>query len=167
MKQILLTKGKYAMVDDDDFEWLINYKWHCLEYKTRKIYYAQRTIYISSGKTTHECMHREIMGCKKGDKIQIDFIDGDGLNCQRHNLRTATHAQNGMNRKSSGESIYLGVSKYSYTKKDGTVKWRADIKISERKQKCIGVFETEKEAGLAYNKYAIKYHGEFARLNKI
>ena len=46
-------------------------------------------------------------------------------------------------------------------------RWMADIKISERKQKCIGVFETEKEAGLAYNKYAIKYHGEFARLNKI
>jgi len=108
-------------------------------------------------------MHREIMNPE--DNFVIDHIDKDGLNNQKSNLRKATVSQNNSNRRSQvgSKSKYLGVSFYKKTSK-----WVAFISYGGRnKNKHLGYHKTEKEAALAYNNAALKYHGEFANINKI
>ena len=101
------------------------------------------------------------MNAQKGQII--DHKDRNGLNCQRYNIRLATYSQNGSNRKLSDNKKYLGVHKINTGLRQ---KWV--VKITHNKKKLhIGTFYSENDAVKAYNEAAIKYHGEFARLNKI
>ena len=105
-------------------------------------------------------MHALIMQSEKGQ--QIDHQDGNGLNNQKSNLRFCTQSQNSANREANGISKYLGVDCDNRCDK----KWRARINVNY-KRKCLGYFKTQEEAALEYNKAAIQYHGEFAKLNII
>lgn len=92
-------------------------------------------------------------------------VDHKDRNCENNrieNLREATRMQNSQNRTSAknSSSKYLGV--HHYLKR----KWHAAIRVNKI-LKSIGYFKTEEEAALAYNKAAVKYHGEFANLNII
>lgn len=148
MKQITLSNGQFAQVDNEDFERLNKFRW--FPFKHRNTTYAMRHKSI--------LMHREIMNAQKGE--QIDHKDRDGLNNTTENLRKATHAQNMANRKASGKSSkYLGVC---WDKG----KYRASL-TTNNQTKELGRFVSEDEAGKAYNKGALKYHGEFANLNII
>lgn len=98
----------------------------------------------------------------------LDHIDGDPLNNSINNLREATIRQNGMNRKKGKyydgkqtSSIYKGVVWHKRTKR-----WQVQIKIGD-KMEYFGSFAHEIEAAKAYNSVAIKYYGEFARINII
>jgi hypothetical protein len=158
MKEIKLTLGRVALVDDEDYDYLNQWKWCAM--KRRDIYYACRSKYISEQKIyIMILMHRLIMNVT--DDSQIDHIDRNGLNNQKSNLRKCTHAQNMMNRKSRGESKYLGVS-YLQTKYGKYIV--AQIRINGEVKK-LGLFKTEEEAAVAYNNAAKIYHGEFANLN--
>ncbi|KKN78291.1 hypothetical protein LCGC14_0351500 [marine sediment metagenome] len=78
------------------------------------------------------------------------------------NLRLCSNSQNHMNMISNrGTSKYKGVSWHKSLKK-----WRALICVNF-KSISLGCFEKEIEAAIAYNIGALKYHGEFARLNII
>lgn len=161
MKRIKLTQGKYALVDDLDFEWLNQYKWCAL--KDTHTFYVGRAV-VPRPETGKKMitMHRMILGL--GDpKILCDHKDGNGLNNQRENLRIATSSENGMNRrKSKGcHSKYIGVTLH---KRSG--KWQAMI-MKNKKSFYLGWFSLEKNAAKAYNEKAIELHGEFANLNKI
>jgi len=148
MKLIQLSRGFCAQVDDNDFNWLNKITWHAI--KDKYTYYAYTRI---NGKSIS--MHRLIM--KTPINMECDHVDHNGLNCQRHNLRNATHGQNGMNKRTWGISKYKGVSyngKYI----------KAQICIN-KKQIYLGNFKTEELAAIAYNEAAKKYHGEFANLN--
>lgn len=148
MKKIKLTQGKYALVDDADFEWLNQYRW--CAYFNGYNWYAQRTPNIK--------MHRVILGYK--GKHQVDHIDGRGLNNQRKNLRICTHSQNGMNRgkQKNNTSGYKGVSRHKKAEK-----WQASIKL-HRKLIYLGIFKSKKEAKIAYEKAAEKLHGDFRKI---
>lgn len=98
MKLIPLTQGKFALVDDDDFEYLNQFKW--LAHLFGKNYYAD------SG--SKGLMHRFIMKAEKADII--DHKDRNSLNNQKTNLRKCTRSQNNANRKSAGINKYLGVT---------------------------------------------------------
>lgn len=164
MKLIPLTQGKFAQVDDDDFEELNKFKWTLT--KCDNSFYALRTIYegrISKGvygKQKKIYLHRQIMNAPS-DKL-VDHKDGDGLNCQKTNMRLATKSENQRNKKpkTNGTSEYLGVC---WSKKEN--KWLAQINIPNVRKR-IGVFKSEENAAIAYNILAEKHYGEFANINK-
>lgn len=89
MKLIPLSQGQFAQVDDEDFDWLNQWKW-CADYN-HGAYYARRTWFLN-GKCYHVAMHREIMKTPKG--IEVDHADLDGLNNQEYNIRNCNHGQN-------------------------------------------------------------------------
>ena len=147
MKQIELTRGKFAVVDDRDFIRLSICKWYCLP--TRNICYAARD---GSGTTVY--MHREIMGAGLGQKI--DHKNGDGLDNRREDLRFCTHTENLRNMKKRG---YKGVSWHKASRK-----WGAYICVDGR-SKYLGLFVSQKDAAQAYDRAATEYFGEFASTN--
>jgi len=157
MKQILTKSGKVVLVDDEDYAMLSQYTWW-ISIRKSNIY-----VYTNSPETgKHVYMHRLVMGAT-GRYNCVDHIDGDGLNNQKHNLRLSTISQNCKNRKifPGGTSKYKGVSWNKANRK-----WFAQIRNHYTKM-YIGYFDDEKEAALAYNQAALKYHGEFATINEI
>lgn len=163
MKLIPLTRGKFAVVDDETFDELSKYKWFYTHYG-----YAGRSAKkheLEKGYPNVILMHRQLVNAAK--KEDVDHIDGDRLNNQISNLRICNRRQNLQNqakvmrtKKGKATSKYKGV----YWAKDRE-KWRATIRANG-KRVAIGSYDNEKEAALAYNEYASKYFGEFARLNE-
>lgn len=152
----------FALVDDEDFEWLNQWKWRLDKGST---FYAVRTESIN-GVQRKIRMHREIMKVIDSS-IFVDHIDTYGLNNLKNNLRLCTNAENAKNRKSQKNKTtcqYKGVTFRKF--KDSTSCWIAYISING-KTKHIGCFKNKIEAALAHNEAAKKYHGEFARLNVV
>lgn len=162
MKRISLTQGKEALVDNADHNWLSQYRW--CAHKSRHTFYAERGIRIH-GKLhiLHVHMHRLILGLVPSDGKESDHIDGNGLNNQRSNLRMCSDLENAQNRRAlkGCSSEYKGVCWHK-----GNRKWYARIKLS-RGSKSLGLFDSEIEAALSYNRAAKNYFGEYARLNDI
>jgi HNH endonuclease len=94
MKYIELTKGKYAIVDNEDYWYLSKFKWCAV--KHNKHWYAARAI-GPKGKQKIIFMHRWILNAPPD--LQVDHKNGDGLDNRKNNLRLATHSQNGCNRE--------------------------------------------------------------------
>jgi len=69
-KEIQLTQGKVAIVDDEDFEYLNQWKWYANNN------YAIRSFTVSKSKVLRISMHREIMKPQKG--FVIDHLDATG-----------------------------------------------------------------------------------------
>lgn len=157
MKKIPLSQGKFALVDDADFEVLSAFKWSV--YNDNHTFYAKRTVpRDASGKYKVILMHREILG-DECDGLDTDHIDCDGLNNQRSNLRPCTRSQNLCNQRrlSKNTSGYKGVD---WNKQTG--KWRARIRFNGKRHH-IGYFTDLAEAHAARNAAAERMHGEFAR----
>lgn len=156
MKQIELTRGKFAIVDDTDFEWLYQWKW--IAVKGRNTFYAVRGEGIFPFRKL-VFMHRVIMNTPDG--METDHQDHNGLNNQRYNLRNCTRMQNSQNQKifSNNTSGYKGVTWEKHIEK-----WRVRITIN-RTRIHLGYFSTAKDAGHAYDVAAKKYFGEFAKIN--
>jgi hypothetical protein len=152
MKTIKLTQGKSTLVDDEDFEWLNQWKWH---YKNG---YASRTFQIN-GKSYHSRMHREIIN--PPENMFIDHIDHNTLNNCRSNLRICTSSENARNRKCTNKSGYKGVVWDKNRKKWDAVIWNKN----RRKKTFLGQFSDPIEAAKAYDNAAKKYYGEFAKTN--
>lgn len=159
MKEIKLTQGRVALVDDEDYEYLVQWKWHAHKDARRDVWYAKRNINLKNGHYKSIQMHRIIMNTKVG--MEVDHIDGDGLNNQKYNLRNCFRSGNMRNRRYTGKVEYLGVH---IRKNRGT--YVATIHFNKN-LKYLGSFKTAEEAAIAYNKAAIEIHGEFARLNII
>lgn len=158
MKKIPLTRGKFALVDDEDFEALNEYKWQLTT--TMWGSYATRKIKIGEKKIT-KGMHRLLLNPK--DDELVDHINGNGLDNRRCNIRTCSHAQNTRNKSipKNNTSGYKGVH---WSKKNKN--WISQIVINS-KAYHVGSFSEIKIAAIAYNMAAIKCYGEFALLNKI
>jgi len=150
MKKIPLTQGKFALVDDEDFEYLSQWKW-CAN-KSHNTFYVITNIY-KNGKWTIDMMHRLLL-----DGKQIDHKDGNGLNNQKKNLRACTHQQNQANRRpTKGTSKYKGVCCRNK-------KWQSYIRI-DGKRIHLGYFDSEIDAAMSYDRAALQYFGDFARTN--
>ncbi len=155
---IPLNKGFWAVVDDDDMELVTGIKWRVWEGQGQR--YACATMRID-GRRKNVAMHRFILGAGPSDRI--DHWDGDGLNNQRDNFRYVTRGQN----KSNSHKRALASSPLKGVRKNG-LRWRAQIsarEFFETKPWFIGDFETETDAGLAYDAVARIVFGKFARVN--
>lgn len=154
MKEIKLTKGKVALVDDDNYDWLAQYSWYA---SFSGHWYAVTNVRLA-GKKKKVYMHRMISGAKD-PKTEIDHIDGDGLNNTRTNLRQATRSENMRNRSNqrNNTSGWKGVYK-------GDKKFRAQIGI-HRKSMHLGTFDTPEDAAAAYDRAARELHGVFSLTN--
>jgi hypothetical protein len=153
MKEIQLTQGKVAIVDDEDFEYLNQWKWQAC--KKGYVWYAERTTEKSYIKK-HYKMHREIM--KPADGVMIDHVNGDGLDNRKSNLRFCNKSQNYANCRvrSDNSTGYKGVTYDKKNKKFAAKMVVGDVNI------WIGRFDTAEMAAKEYNKAAILYHGDFA-----
>ena len=154
MKRIPLTQGLFAIVDDDKYEYLNQWKWCISKSADKRRYCARAWI---DGKMIR--MHRLIMGAKPNQ--EIDHINHSELDNRIGNLRFCTHAQNKHNSRpyKNGKSKYKGVRWYKQTKK-----WEVKITLN-RKKHHIGYFHSEIEAAKAYDTKARKLFGEFAYCN--
>jgi hypothetical protein len=160
MKEIPLTQGKVALVDDSDFERLSKYKWFATQNRKNGNWYARTTIMTKDTKCGHTSigMHRMILG----DEFKvIDHKDGNGLNNQRLNLRGCSYAQNQMNKciartnKTGYKGVFFNGKKYV-----------AKVGVN-RRSIHLGTFSTAIEGAKAYNQYVNTHFGEFANVSPI
>lgn len=157
MKEINLSENKKALIDDDDYDLISQFKW--FSSKNRNVFYAEKTDFIGSKKIKTK-MHRLILNITN-KKNQIDHIDGNGLNNQKSNLRICSISQNGCNRrvsKNKKSSKYLGVF-------NNKGRWMASCRHNGVLHSKSAISEID--AAIKYNELAKYYHNEFARLNKV
>lgn len=152
VRLIPLSQGLFAIVDMEDYEKVVRYKW-CAS-KARNTYYAQRTI-RQNGNRRSCLMHRVILDAPAGQ--EIDHVNACGWDNRRANLRFATTNQNHQNMHNTwGKSKFKGVT---WNTKDQ--KWRARISGY-----WLGNFDCELEAAAAYDAAAERLFGEYACLNR-
>ena len=157
-REITLTQDKITIVDDEDFEWLNQWKWYAANHKSNdKDYWYARRQWMETKK--HLTMARVSLGVEEG-KLIADHRNGETLDNRRSNLRIATAVQNQQNQhiRRGGKSQYKGVSK------DGQTTWMSTIR-HEGKLIYLGRYVIEISAAIAYDEKAKELFGEFARLN--
>ncbi len=149
MKEVPLSNGMIALVDEDDYELVSRRRWSFHRGSPTKPGYATGT--------GGERMHRLIMGVPKNDPRIVDHIDGNTLNNCKANLRITDAFGNNKNKSNTNNRHGLkGVAKY----KKG-VRWFAYIQAN-KKRVYLGTFATAEEAHAAYCRAADELHGEFA-----
>lgn len=169
-KEIPLTRGCVALVDDDDYLWLSAYTW-CAKRHRHTTYAATR----ESGNPRTLFMHQMVLPPRAG--YVTDHRNRNGLDNRRENLRYATPSQSMINRGRWVSGGYRGV--YPVGKAPlppppargnrrgpprGPLRWVAKIQ-AYGKQHSLGSFPTAEDAARAYDVAARHYHGEFAVLN--
>lgn len=148
MKKIKLTQSQFAIVDNKNYKWLIQWKWCALWHKDTQSFYAVRNGKTKDGKKYIISMAREILRLKYGDnKRYSDHINHNTLDNRELNLRVVTHQQNNWNQKN--------VKGYSWNKRRR--KYQARIGV-DGKLMALGYFETPEKAHNAYLKAKKKYH---------
>jgi len=149
-RRIPLTKGKFSIIDDDDFSRVSRHRWKFQPngYATRNAGATKGTVYL----------HRFIMDAPRG--IEIDHINLNKLDNRKANLRFATRSQNAFNyrRLSTNKTGVRGVH---FDKSRN--KFAAEIIFRGTKIR-LGRFESLERAAIVRKKAAIKFHGEFARI---
>jgi hypothetical protein len=153
MKEIPLSRGMVAMVDDADFAWLSKWRWHCDPLGYARTMQNKRPV----------LMHRLIMGVADS-AVDCDHANQNKADNRRSNLRTCGRGENMANvpKKTFSHacsSRFKGVNWMARASK-----WRAYIGVA-KKQVHLGLFTDESKAAKAYDEAAKKYFGEFACLN--
>lgn len=160
MREIPLTKGYVAFVDDEDFERLSQHKWTAVVTgkHIKRVYAYRRTSWDKTAKRQRGCvyMHREIMNAPAG--MDIDHQDGNTLRNLKSNLRCGTRSQNlANNRRSLSGTGLRGVT---LTARGEIAPYRAMCR-----GKYLGSFHDKFEAAKAYDIAAVREFGSFAKLN--
>lgn len=159
MKELVLTKGYIAIVDDEDYDALSKFKWTAMVHKGKtqtRVYAYRRTNWDNVAKRQRGMvfLHRAIMNAPTG--LDVDHINHDTLDNRRSNLRLATRSQNlANNRREIGRSGYRGVA----------IDLRDNRAYAQISNKVIGSFKDCLQAALEYDRAAFLKFGEFAKMN--
>jgi hypothetical protein len=153
VRVIPVTQGFHALVDDEDFDRVNQWSWTVK--RSKRTVYAQG---LANGQRLF--LHRFILNAPSG--VEVDHINGDGLDNRRSNLRLATVSQNQANRKRLNANNTTGYRGVTYNK--GNRRWLAQIQ-HEGIQMHLGYFTTPEEAARAYDQKAEELFGEFAKTN--
>ena len=155
MKELRLSNGMFAKVDDEDYDWLSKTKWQVYRVKKTDLYYARHE-YRENGISKHINMHRYIYEkYNKHCPPLIDHADRDGLNNTKINLRECDWGLNHHNAKKRKEGCLIGVNKA------GENRFRARI-MKNKKSKHLVYFKTEQEAHEAFKKASLEIYGEYS-----
>jgi hypothetical protein len=162
MKEIPLSQGYVAVVDDEDYELVSRFKWSALVNRrkdgTIKHVYAVRT--DKSNKMV--LLHRFLLGLPPGQVPIVDHHDRDGLNNQKGNLRRCGLSHNAGNAQKHTDGITSKFKGVYWNKR--AHKWQAQIQKSNHRE-YLGVFHSEVRAAQAYDAAARRLFGEFALTN--
>jgi len=131
-------------------------------YKRVNIYWRGKYRLLMVHRLIYECHHKMIIG----KLIFIDHRDRNPSNNDIENLRLCNRAENQYNsskqhRPEGCSSRYKGVSW-----DEGNKKWRASIRV-DGTLRYLGLFDSEKNAAIQYNRYAVEHAGKFAYLNEV
>ena len=161
MKEIPLTRGYAAIVDDEDYERFSRFKWKADVRKSGAVYAKRFEEKMVNGVRFRRSfyLHREIMG-SAGRHSLVDHTDQNTLDCRKKNLRTCSHAENLRNRPKRKNTA----SKLKGVRKTPSGRFVSKITFQYR-DIHIGTFDTEADAAIAYDSKAKELHGEFANLN--
>lgn len=153
MKKIPLTQGKFAIVDDEDYEKLASHKWmYANGYAIRQ---------TRRGKLKNIWMHRVVNNTPDG--YITDHANRNKLDNRKANLRTATRQENNRNKgpQTNNKANCKGVF---YDKSCKRIRrWKAQIYI-KKQQVHLGYFLTKEEAAEAYTKASTYYFKEFSHV---
>lgn len=170
MKIINWSSKKFGsleiMVDDEDYERVKKYPWGVLKCISSDVLYVKSRNVDSEKPRKYFSIHRFIMGIDD-PKTFVDHKDGNGLNCQKENLRVATNRDNCRNRgkQKNNTTGFKGVIAIK-----GKNSFRASMYIREgNKRKLVfsKQFKSKEDAAKAWNEAARQYHGEFAYQNAV
>jgi hypothetical protein len=149
---VRLTGGYVAFIDAEDRQIAEPWNWTAYTDPRHRETYA---VHRANGETVY--LHRAVMGLVKGDGLEVDHRDSNGLDCTKANLRVCSRAQNARHIRShlDSQSQYAGVSWHR-----ASGKWRATVGST-----ALGLFERELDAAKARDIAAAKAFGEFAIVN--
>lgn len=160
MKEIQLTKGYVAFVDDDDFARVNQFKWTAVVtgQNIKRVYAYRRTGWDNAKRrwTQTVWLHRFVLDVPS--YLDVDHINSNTLDNRKENLRPATRSQNLARNRRQNKFGYRGVRQGRRDKM-----FYMQIQIADKK--IVSQHATAEEAARAYDVMAIKLHGEFARLN--
>lgn len=148
MKEIPLSQGKVAFIDDEDFDRIGVYKWT----------YSGRYAVHGNGRNKRY-MHRLILNAPPD--LEVDHVNLDPLDNQRSNLRLVTHQEQQFNkpRMTTNTSGFKGVTWAGWAHK-----WRSQIEYNHRRI-SLGYYDNPIGAARAYDRGALLYFGKYAWLN--
>lgn len=154
MKNIPLSQGMKALVDDEDYKELSKFRWYA--HWRGNTFYAARSVKVGEKKVTLS-MHRVIL--KVGPDQEVDHKDRNGLNNTRKNLRIATDQQNQGNarKRLDNTSGFKGVTFHPQLKR-----WWARIWFGGKRH-SLGTYRDPRQAHAAYCEAAVRMHKQFAR----
>jgi hypothetical protein len=156
MKKILLTRGKFTIINNRHFIWLSKWKWCARPDRNGKYFYAVRNIVRPKRKMIY--MHKLILSSPA--KKRVDHKNGDTLDNRRRNLRVCSIAQNGWNSKKRIDNT-SGVKGVSWSETNQA--WQAVIQ-AKLYRIHLGFFPTIKAAYIVRKRAALKLHKEFVRI---
>jgi hypothetical protein len=152
---ISVHPGMKVLIDAADADLVASYCWYA--FRVRRVWYV-----ASDDKGYRIYLHRLLMNAPEG--MEVDHINGDGLDNRRCNLRVCTHEQNLANQRHQLRATYSPYKGVTWCKR--TKRWRAQIKAHQQHVN-LGTFTNERDAAIAYNRAAREAWGEYARLNDV